>query len=60
MGICLSTADACIKTADDAVNDFLDRQSSFYKESKQVSAAIVIVCYVSCDPLKPRVCCIAI
>ena len=34
MGICLSTAEVCISTADDVVNDFLDRQSSYYKESK--------------------------
>ncbi len=34
MGICLSTAEVCIKTADKVVNDFLDRQSSFYNECK--------------------------
>ncbi|KAL7536872.1 hypothetical protein ACHAXR_007454 [Thalassiosira sp. AJA248-18] len=31
MGICIST----IEVVDDAVNDFLDRQSRYYKESKQ-------------------------
>lgn len=35
MGICISTAEVCISTADDVVNDFLDRQSRYYKESKQ-------------------------
>lgn len=35
MGICLSTAGVCISTADDVVNDFLDRQSLFYEESKR-------------------------
>ncbi len=35
MGICISTANYCIKTTDDAVNDFVDRQSRYYKESKQ-------------------------
>lgn len=35
MGICLSTAGVCIKTADEVVNDFLDRQSLFYDECKQ-------------------------
>ena len=31
MGICIST----VEVVDDAVNDFLDRQSRYYKESKQ-------------------------
>mmetsp|Transcript_15146 Transcript_15146/g.32879 ORF Transcript_15146/g.32879 Transcript_15146/m.32879 type:complete len:291 (-) Transcript_15146:96-968(-) len=35
MGICISTAGVCISTTEDALNDFLDRQSRFYKESKQ-------------------------
>ena len=35
MGVCLSTADVCLSAADDAVNDFVDRQSRYYKESKQ-------------------------
>lgn len=34
MGICISTVEACISTTDDVVNDYLDRQSSYYKESK--------------------------
>ena len=35
MGICISTAKLCITTGEDLVNDFLDGQSRYYKESKQ-------------------------
>ncbi|KAL3822342.1 hypothetical protein ACHAXA_002657 [Cyclostephanos tholiformis] len=35
MGICFSTAGVCIKSADEAVNEFLDKQSIFYDESRR-------------------------
>ena len=35
MGICISTAKLCITTGEDVLNDFLDGQSRYYKESKQ-------------------------
>ena len=34
MGVCISTAKFCVKTGEDAVDEFLDRQSRYYKESK--------------------------
>ncbi len=37
MGLCLSTAGVCIKSADEAVNEFLDRQSIFYDESRRAN-----------------------
>ena len=35
MGICISTAKLCIKTGEDSLNDLIDGQSRYYKESKQ-------------------------
>lgn len=34
MGICISTAEACISATDDAVNSFLNGQSRYHNESK--------------------------
>jgi len=34
MGICISTAKQCISTGEEVVDDFINRQSRFYKESE--------------------------